>query len=88
MAWSYCLPTGVAGYIIQKSDLLSLGGKEVVQGEARGWGMPVTYFYLLYFAVLLVHREMRDEEKCRRKYGRDWEEYCEKVPWRIVPYVY
>ena len=58
MAWSYCLPTGVAGYIIQRSDWLSLGGKEVVQGAARGWGMPVTYFYLLYFAVLLVHREM------------------------------
>ncbi len=88
MAWSYCLPTGVAGYAIRKSDWLSLGGKEVVQGEARGWGMLFTYFYLLYFAVLLVHREMRDEEKCRRKYGRDWEEYCKKVPWRIVPYVY
>ena len=88
MAWSYCLPTGLAGYVVQRSDLLSLGGKEVVQGKAKGWGMLFTYFYLLYFAVLLVHREMRDEEKCLRKYGKDWEEYCKKVPWRILPYVY
>jgi protein-S-isoprenylcysteine O-methyltransferase Ste14 len=60
----------------------------VVPGEAKGWGMFVTYFFMVYFAVLLVHRERRDEEKCRRKYGKDWERYCEVVPWRIVPYVY
>lgn len=104
MAWSYCLPTGVAGYIIQQSspapisrgqspaDGTFMGGapikSEVVQGEARGWGMLITYFYVLYFAVLLIHREMRDEEKCMRKYGKDWEKYKEKVPWRILPGVY
>jgi protein-S-isoprenylcysteine O-methyltransferase Ste14 len=60
----------------------------VAPGEARGWGMIVTYFYLVYFAVLLVHRERRDEEKCRRKYGKDWEEYRRRVPSRIIPYVY
>lgn len=84
MSWAYCLPTGIAGYIIQRN----LFGMEVVQGEARGWGMLITYFYLVYFAVLLIHRERRDEEKCRRKYGRDWEEYCRIVPWRIVPGIY
>ncbi|MCJ1284247.1 erg24, C-14 sterol reductase [Xylographa opegraphella] len=104
MAWSYCLPTGIAGYLIQHSapapvdghltldgssaDGARVGGPTVVQGEARGWGMAVTYFYVLYFAVLLVHREMRDEEKCMRKYGRDWEAYRKRVPWRILPGVY
>ncbi|MCJ1432081.1 erg24, C-14 sterol reductase [Xylographa pallens] len=103
MAWSYCLPTGIAGYLIQQSspapssgqsplDRSFVGGTpvgmEVVQGEARGWGMAVTYFYVLYFAILLIHREMRDEEKCMRKYGTDWEEYRKKVPWRILPGVY
>ena len=104
MAWSYCLPTGIAGYLIQHSspvptndgqspaDGSFTGGAsiktEVVQGEARGWGMAITYFYLLYFAVLLIHREMRDEEKCMKKYGKDWEVYRKKVPWRILPGVY
>uniref|UniRef100_A0A7R9UZT7 Delta(14)-sterol reductase ERG24 n=1 Tax=Chlamydomonas euryale TaxID=1486919 RepID=A0A7R9UZT7_9CHLO len=46
------------------------------------------YFYCLYFAVLLAHRERRDDEACRRKYGADWEKYCKLVPWRIIPYVY
>lgn len=61
------------------------------------WCMPcglagaasvVPYFYCLYFASLLVHRERRDEAACRAKYGADWERYCALVPWRIVPKVY
>jgi len=43
---------------------------------------------MLYFTILLVHCEQKDEEKCRRKYGKDWERYCKEVPWRIVPGVY
>ncbi|ORY18046.1 sterol C-14 reductase-like protein [Clohesyomyces aquaticus] len=101
MSWSYVLPTAAAGYVIRnaaahpisatQSDAVFFNnsyGKYVVPGDAKGWGMIFTYFYMLYFAVLLVHRERRDEEKCRRKYGKDWERYCEIVPWRIIPYVY
>lgn len=104
MAWSYCLPTGVAGYLVQRSSPVPIsdgqwtvdgsfvGGAaprmEVVPGEARGWGMFFTYFYVIYFAVLLIHREIRDEEKCMRKYGKDWEKYRKRVPWRILPGVY
>jgi len=53
-----------------------------------GFATPLTYFYPLYFAVLLIHRDMRDGEKCAAKYGKSWEEYCARVPYRIVPYVY
>ena len=49
---------------------------------------PVPWFYPLYFTVLLVHRQRRDDDKCGRKYGKDWAAYCELVPYRIVPYVY
>lgn len=88
MSWSYCLPTGLAGYVIQKQTTLGGTKYEVTPGEARGWGTLFTYFFMLYFAVLLVHRENRDDIKCRRKYGKDWEEYCKKVPYKIVPGVY
>lgn len=74
--------------ILIKDDFSLRGGSEVVPGEAKGWGMLITYFFMLYFAILLIHRERRDDEKCRKKYGKDWEEYCKRVPWRIVPYVY
>ncbi|CAH1759757.1 1649_t:CDS:2 [Entrophospora sp. SA101] len=46
------------------------------------------YFYVVYFGVLLIHRELRDEEKCRKKYKKDWDKYCEIVRWRIIPGVY
>ena len=98
MALSYCLPTGISGYIINYNTIrpgmkfLSPEGlrirTNVAQGEARGWGMLITYFYLLYFVILIVHREMRDEDKCKRKYGADWEEYKKIVRWRLVPGIY
>jgi delta14-sterol reductase len=55
---------------------------------AAGAASVIPYFYCLYFASLLVHRERRDEAACRAKYGRDWDRYCALVPWRIVPRVY
>lgn len=101
MSWSYVLPTALSGYVIRHvtehpgqaaaSDSVFFQhsyNRYVTPGDAKGWGMVFTYFFMLYFAVLLVHRERRDEEKCRRKYGKDWERYCELVPYRIVPYVY
>lgn len=53
-----------------------------------GLASVVPYFYCIYFAALLVHRERRDEAACRAKYGADWGRYCALVPWRIIPYVY
>jgi hypothetical protein len=38
-----------------------------------GFSTPITYFYLAYFVVLLVHRQIRDDEACKVKYGQDWE---------------
>jgi Delta14-sterol reductase len=49
---------------------------------------PLPYFYAVYFTVLLVHRQRRDDRKCAIKYGEDWEKYRERVPWRILPGIY
>ncbi|KAK5663847.1 hypothetical protein OQA88_50 [Cercophora sp. LCS_1] len=93
-AWPYSLPTGWAGYTILSAGTMAEGattmldGREVVAGDAEGWGMIFTYFYVLYFAVLLIHRDGRDDEKCSRKYGEDWEKYKKIVRWKIVPFVY
>ncbi|ODQ81280.1 hypothetical protein BABINDRAFT_175047 [Babjeviella inositovora NRRL Y-12698] len=53
-----------------------------------GFGTVFTYFYVVYFGVLLVHRQTRDEAKCRAKYGKAWEAYEKRVPYKIIPYVY
>ncbi|KAK5125377.1 c-5 sterol desaturase [Meristemomyces frigidus] len=87
MSWAYCLPTLLAGYKITPS-ILTPGTRLITTDGMAGAAVPITYFYLLYFAILLIHRQGRDEEKCRRKYGKDWDEYCKKVPYKIVPGVY
>ena len=53
-----------------------------------GFQTPLTYFYVIYFASLLIHRQTRDEMKCRAKYGKDWETYEKLVPYKIIPYIY
>ncbi|KAL2095266.1 hypothetical protein ACEWY4_009985 [Coilia grayii] len=61
---------------------------------ALAWSLPcglshiVPYFYVIYFTILLIHREDRDERQCRAKYGLAWDTYCKRVPYRIIPYVY
>ncbi|KAH3687886.1 hypothetical protein WICPIJ_001103 [Wickerhamomyces pijperi] len=55
---------------------------------STGFGNPINYYYSLYFGSLLLHRQQRDEVKCREKYGKDWEKYEKQVPYKIVPYVY
>jgi protein-S-isoprenylcysteine O-methyltransferase Ste14 len=53
-----------------------------------GFEQPLPYFYFAYFLILLLHRERRDHAACQQKYGADWEVYCRKVRWRMIPYVY
>lgn len=54
-------------------------------------GYPVgvgPFLYLGYIIALLVHRIYRDEDKCKKKYGEYWKEYCEKVKYRLIPNLY
>eukprot|EP00457_Paulinella_chromatophora_P005755 gb/GEZN01005772.1/.p1 GENE.gb/GEZN01005772.1/~~gb/GEZN01005772.1/.p1 ORF type:complete len:492 (-),score=51.70 gb/GEZN01005772.1/:278-1672(-) len=65
---------------------------DVMMGLA--WSLPckfqslAPYFYPIYFWILLVHRERRDNHHCHSKYTIDWEEYSRQVPYRIIPYLY
>ncbi|KND87802.1 Delta(14)-sterol reductase [Tolypocladium ophioglossoides CBS 100239] len=92
----FSLPTGLAGYLILPAGDVAAGaeaakmldGREVVQGAATGWGMAFTYFYAVWFAAMLIHREGRDDAACAEKYGKDWDKYKSTVKWRILPGVY
>lgn len=53
-----------------------------------GWNHILPYFYFIYFTVLLLHRQLRDEHHCREKYGEDWDRFCKVVRWRLIPFVY
>lgn len=45
-------------------------------------------FYAVFLTLLLVDRAKRDTEKCSAKYGKYYEEYCELVPYKIVPGIF
>jgi len=55
------------------------------------WTLPIytcptlLYFYLFYITVLLIDRSVRDDARCHSKYGKYWEEYCKRVPYRVIP---
>lgn len=55
---------------------------------ACGFGYFFPYFYLIFITILLVHRCIRDEDRCRNKYGSAWGQYIKKVPYRILPGVF
>ncbi|KAJ7203824.1 7-dehydrosterol-delta 7-reductase [Mycena pura] len=46
------------------------------------------YAYFVYMTVLLIHRTTRDEDRCSKKYGKDWELYKAQVPYALVPGIY
>lgn len=58
------------------------------------WTLPtgfvnwLPYTYVIVLVILLTHRSFRDENKCSRKYGKYWQEYCAKVKHRIIPFLF
>jgi len=58
------------------------------------WSIPVLFstllphFYVMYLVVLLLSRVRRIEKRCQEKYGSNWEEYCKRVPNKIIPGIY
>mmetsp|Transcript_2514 Transcript_2514/g.3910 ORF Transcript_2514/g.3910 Transcript_2514/m.3910 type:complete len:449 (-) Transcript_2514:264-1610(-) len=46
---------------------------------------PLPYFYPVYLTLLLLDRAWRDDKRCADKYGAHWDEYCRRVPYKIIP---
>ena len=45
------------------------------------------FYYPLFFVIMILHRYGRDQERCKRKYGKDWDRYCSIVKYAFIPYV-
>jgi len=57
-------------------------------GACIGTASIIPYFYSVFFITVLIHRCSRDFERCSRKYGEDWDRYCEVVKYKFIPYIY
>lgn len=75
---------GIARKIHYTGDL----AMAISWGLIAGFESLIPYFYFVFFLAVLTHRVTRDMERCAKKYGKDWETYCERVPWIFVPGVY
>ncbi|XP_039260378.2 delta(14)-sterol reductase TM7SF2-like [Styela clava] len=57
-------------------------------GLMCGFSDVFPWIYAIFVFGLLSHRALRDEVRCQEVHGRAWDEYCRRVPYRIVPYVF
>jgi len=87
---------------IKKSKLLTSGWWGVSRhmnytfeiGLSGCWSLvayqlgAIPFAYLGYITLLLLHRIYRDEDKCKKKYGTDWDKYCDKIKYRLIPGIY
>lgn len=48
--------------------------------------LPWSYFF--YLTSLLLDRCQRIDARCAAKYGAAWQEYCRRVPYKLVPGVF
>jgi delta24(24(1))-sterol reductase len=61
---------------------------------ALSWGLIcgfehfLPYLYVTFFVVMILHRAGRDITRCKKKYGDDWDRYCEEVPYLFIPGVF
>lgn len=77
---------GVARHVNYVGEILEAVGIALAVGYPATTLLP--WLYPLYYIALLTARERDDDQRCREKYGSLWEEYCRRVPYRLVPYVY
>ncbi len=58
------------------------------------WSVPalftnfMPYFYVVFLTILLLDRAYRHDKRCAEKYGASWDLYCQRVPYKIIPYVF
>jgi delta14-sterol reductase len=48
----------------------------------------VPYVLPAWLTLLLAHRAWRDDRRCRAKYGPLWGDYCRRVRFRMIPFLY
>jgi delta14-sterol reductase len=74
---------GVSRHVNYLGEIAMASGLALVLWPAAG-----PWLYPLYYVALLVPRQRDDDARCAAKYGDAWQEYCRRVPWRILPWVY
>jgi len=76
---------GVSRHINYLGEILMSTGIILCTGYP---GLIWPWLYPLYYVALLFTRQYYDDKRCAIKYGELWKEYIQKVPYRIIPFIY
>jgi 7-dehydrocholesterol reductase len=75
---------GVSRHFHYVPDIMNL----ILYCLPTGFSRVLPWLYCIYLSSLLIDRTYRIDEKCHKKYGKYWEQYCQKVPYKLIPYVW
>ena len=73
---------GLSRHINYLGEILMASGLAVALAHPGAWLYPV------YYIGLLVPRQLDDDRRCAAKYGALWDAYRQKVPYRIIPWIW
>ncbi len=76
---------GLSRHVNYLGEVLMGVGIALAAGYPGVWWV---WLYPLYYIALLFPRQHADDKICHAKYGKLWEDYMEKVPRRIIPFIY
>ncbi|CAB9513944.1 Lamin-B receptor [Seminavis robusta] len=93
--WGLSRHVNYIGEILQAVALALPGWWHIVTAAENDTGNNATvlmwlpWLYPLYYVALFIPRQLEDEHMMRRKYGdKVMDDYCARVPYRMLPGVY
>jgi delta14-sterol reductase len=76
---------GVSRHINYLGEIIQAAAVALAVGY---YGIWMVWLYPAYYIALMLTRQADDDKVCRAKYGELWDEYTEKVKYRIIPFIY
>jgi delta14-sterol reductase len=76
---------GISRHVNYSGEILMASGIILCTGYPA---MILPWLYPLYYVILLATRQRDDDKRCSLKYGELWQAYKNRVPYRIIPFIY
>jgi protein-S-isoprenylcysteine O-methyltransferase Ste14 len=76
---------GISRHVNYSGEVLMASGIILCTGYPA---MILPWLYPLYYVILLTTRQIDDDKRCGLKYGELWQTYKNRVPYRIIPFIW
>lgn len=76
---------GASRHINYLGEIIQAVAVALAAGYAGIW---MVWLYPAYYIGLMFSRQADDDKVCKAKYGALWDQYTEKVKYKIIPFIY